>query len=250
VANSCCREPRAKAAVVLSGVTSPYSSGTYDLADTPPILFVHGRNDGAIGYDQAVLMYNAARGPKGLLTLEEADHGDWLSPDSPAFAGAVQTTTDFLDAYLRDDAAARTRLPDDGAKGITTMTWAGKAGATSTLPTIPVPETNRVATVSATTGLTAGQTVTVTWKGFLPGKTINIVQCAGDGRGGTATCDLLHGNLLKPDPTGEGTLPLEIQVGPVGNGVCDATHPCTILVNDSGLQDPDAFVYIPVTFAG
>jgi hypothetical protein len=42
---------------------------------------------------------------------------------------------------------------------------------------------------------------------------------------------------------------LKIVVGTVGDGTCDASHPCSILVNDSGSQDQDAFVYLPITFA-
>jgi hypothetical protein len=92
--------------------------------------------------------------------------------------------------------------------------------------------------------------VTVTWSGFDPGKTINIVQCTGDGKGGTASCDLLHGKILQPDPTGKGSLSIDTVVGAVGDGTCDAANPCTILVNDSGRQDADAFIYIPITLAG
>jgi hypothetical protein len=124
-----------------------------------------------------------------------------------------------------------------------------ESGSTRTIPTVPPPETHREATATPTTGLRDGQEVTVTWTGFLPGKTINIVQCTGAGDGGSATCNLNRGILLRPHPTGEGTAGLKVVVGPVGNGVCDATHPCSILVNDAGLQDRDAFVYIPVTFA-
>jgi len=55
--------------------------------------------------------------------------------------------------------------------------------------------------------------------------------------------------VLIPDPTGSGQLEMAVIVGKVGNGVCDASNPCTILVNDAGLQDPAAFVYFPITFA-
>jgi dienelactone hydrolase len=249
VANSCCRDTRAKAAVVLSGVDSPYSSGRYDLTTTPPILWVHGKNDEVIVYGEAVRMFNAARGPKGLLTLDTAGHGDWLAPASPAFATAVKATTDFLDAYLRGNGDAKARLPNDQRTGTATMRFAADTGSTLTVPTVPTPAANRSAVASQTMGLRHGQTVTVSWTGFLPGKTVNIVQCTGKGDGGTATCDLLHGRILQPDPTGEGSLPLTIQVGTVANGVCDATHPCSILVNDAGLQQPEATIYIPITFA-
>jgi predicted dienelactone hydrolase len=83
IGNSCCRDPRIKAAAVLDGVDSPYSTGTYDLTDLPPTLWVHGTKDPAIGYDEAVRMFNTAKGPKALLSLEGADHGGWLAAGSP-----------------------------------------------------------------------------------------------------------------------------------------------------------------------
>lgn len=249
IANSCCRDDRVDAALVLAGIDSPYSSGEYDLADTPPVLWVHGTEDEAIGYDAAVRMFNEAVGPKGLLTLEGSGHGEWFGPEDEAFATVVDATTDFFAAYLRDDGAALDRLPDHTEDGVATMRFAAEEGATVTVPTLPRPESHRVATADVTTDLVDGQTVTVTWSGFLPDKTINVVQCTGDGRGGTATCDLLHGHILKPDPAGEGSLPIDVVVGTVGNGVCDADNPCTILVNDSGMPDEDAFVYLPITFA-
>jgi predicted dienelactone hydrolase len=250
IANSCCRDPRVDAAVVLSGVDSPYSTGSYDMSDTPPVLFVHGVNDEAIAYNQVVTLFNQLQAPKGLLTLEQATHGSYLVPSDPGFAVTEEATTDFLDAELRDDDAARGRLAQIQAPGVATMHWAPDEASDVSVDTIPEPETNRKATVSAQDQLRDGQSVTVTWSGFLPGKTINIVQCVGDGRGGTATCDVSgNGKVLQPDPTGEGSLELVVRAGPVANGVCDSTNPCTILVNDSGLQDEDAFIYFPITFA-
>ena len=55
--------------------------------------------------------------------------------------------------------------------------------------------------------------------------------------------------MLVADPTGAGSIDLTVHTGAFANGACDAQHPCTILVNDSGLLDPEAFVYFPVTFA-
>jgi hypothetical protein len=106
-----------------------------------------------------------------------------------------------------------------------------------------------MASVSTRDGLRDGQTVTVTWSGFLPGKAVNVVQCAGAGRDGAATCDITGGQILHPDPTGEGSLDLVVHTGTVGTGVCDAGSPCTIVINDAGLQDEGASIRIPITFA-
>ena len=116
------------------------------------------------------------------------------------------------------------------------------AGTDVTMPTTPTQPARALdATVSPDTGLTNGQTVTVSWTGFTPGKTINIVQCSNRTPGDASACDLEHGKILQPDPTGSGSLAMEIVTGPVGSGVCDATTPnCQIVFNDGGSLDPNA----------
>ena len=250
VANSCCRDERIATALVLSGTASPYADGEYDLSRMPPTMFVHGVDDQAVSYNQVVETFDEVAPPKALLTLERSAHGDWLAADDEAFAVAARATTDFLDGYLRDDPAAVERLAGDQEPPIATMHFAPDDAADVTVETSPTPETDRRASVSADEGLRDGQVVTVTWSGFLPGKTVNVLQCTGDGRGGTASCGISEGHVLVPDPDGSGSVDLTIHTGAFANGVCDAQNPCTILVNDSGLLDEDAFVYFPVTFAG
>ncbi|MEY2958579.1 MAG: hypothetical protein RLZZ01_1147 [Actinomycetota bacterium] len=249
IANSCCRDRRIDAAIVFAGTTSPFGGGTYDLRDIPPVLFVHGTDDALIDFDMGARAFNDAASPKGMLRIENGSHVSILVPTAPEFVAVERTTTDFLDATLRADAAALTGLPDDGLDGVATMFWSGDDASGVTVPTIARSTARRTATITAQDGLRAGQTVTVTWNGFIPGRTVNIVQCTGDGRGGSETCEIVPGRVLIPDPTGEGSLDITITVGAVGNGVCDADHPCTILVNDAGLQEPEAFVYFPITFA-
>ena len=248
VANSCCRDRRLDGAVVMAGTPSPYSGGKYDLTDTPPLLVVHGTEDALVDYREGVNVFNAVEGPKGLVTLEEGDHGGWLQPDSDAFESVVDATVDFWRATLRSDGSAADRLPDDGVDGLVTVVWAGEEGASTTIPTIPPPETDRRASASRTDGLRDGDVVEVAWSGFSKG-TVNIVQCTGDGTGGSATCAISGGIILHDDPAGGGRLPLRIIVGPVGSGVCDTANPCSILVNDSGSQEPGATIYLPITFA-
>ena len=247
-ANSCCREPRAEAALVLAGTNAPFADGEYDLAHTPPIFFVHGTEDAQLAYGVAVTMFNEAVGPKGLLTIDGGTHGSWL--EDGGLDGVVEASTDFLDAELGDVPEAEDRLAAFDAPAMT-LDWVAEEGSTVTIPTLPQPETNRMASATPTTELTNGQLVTVTWEGFLPDGTINIVQCAGDGRtGGSAACDLDDAYILQPNPTGEGSTQVDMVVGVVGTGVCDASHPCTLVINDSALQDEDALIRIPLTFAG
>lgn len=249
VANSCCLDGRIDAALVLSGVTSPFAGGEYQLTDTPPLLLVHGIYDDLILYNSAARTYNALSPVKGLLTLEESDHGSYFSPQDPAFDAVALATTDFFEAVLRSDSAALARLPDDQTPGLATMHWAADEESNQRAALLPEPETNRQAFLSATENLVDGQVVTVTWSGFLPGKVVNIMQCTGDVTGGAAACNISGGTLFYPNPTGMGSHQQVIRTGPIGNGVCDAANPCTVIVNDAGLTEEAAIVRIPITLA-
>jgi hypothetical protein len=211
------------------------------------MLVVHGTADALLPFSQMVGVYNDAKGPKGLLALEGADHFAWIAPSSKWFNNAVQTTTDFFEAYLRDDKTALNRIVTDGRPGVSRVYFAPKPGSTSTIATIPQPKTHLRATVSPETNLTGGQTVTVAWSGFQAGKVVNVLECSSASATG---CDISGGRILTPDPTGMGTVSLSIVEGAVGSGVCDATHPgCQIVVNDAGLETPAATIRIPITFA-
>jgi hypothetical protein len=247
VANSALRDNRVTAVAVLAGTPQAYPKGKYDLAKMPPSLIAHGTNDALVPYDAAVGAFNRARGPKGLLTISGGDHG---SAANPAFVGAA--TIDFFDAYLRGDAAARNRLPADESAGSSVMKFVAKKGATEMIPTTTTLARHLEASVSPHTNLTGGQMVDVTWSGYTPGKAISILECNPSDRNLTngGGCDYSKAALLHPNPTGEGSLQLEIVEGQVGDGVCDATHPgCFILINNESSTDPKNSVFVDITFA-
>jgi len=245
--NSCCRDARIKAAEVIDGDPEAYPSGSYHFGGDPPLLVVHGTADALLPFSQMVGVYNSAKGPTGLLALEGADHVAWLAPSSKWFNSAVETTTDFFDAYLRGDTLALNRIVGDGQPGVSRVYFAPSPGSTTTIATVPQPKTHLRATVSPTTNLTDGQSVTVDWSGFQPGKVVNIVECSSASATG---CNISGGHILTPDPTGTGTVSLRIVAGRVGSGLCDAAHPgCEVLVNDAGLETPTATIRIPITFA-
>jgi fermentation-respiration switch protein FrsA (DUF1100 family) len=250
--NTCCRDDRVKAALILAGTAQNYPDGRYDFNQAPPILFIHGTNDSLIPYLDGVGTFNRARGPKGLLTIDKGEHGSAAGLGSaPALAAVGQASTDFFAAYLRGDTAALKRLPADSSPGVAAMRFITAAGSTETIPTPAAPKLHLQASASATDGLVDGQTVIITWSGFSAGKTINILQCTPSDRdlSNSAGCDYTHALLLKPDPTGSGSLPLHIAEGKVGNGTCDATHAgCFILVNNASSTDPANSVFIPITF--
>lgn len=255
VANSCCRDERIDAAVVLAGTPNEFAGGEYEFPDAPPVMVVHGTADDLLPYAEAVRVFNQLEGPKGLVTVVEGTHGTYLRPRADAdadgsFAAVASLTGDFWAAFLRDDPAARARLAVGAAPEGIEVVVALEPGSTVTVPTTAPPALDRRAAADPTTGLRNGDLVTVRWSGFTPGAVVNVVQCSQGGTGGNDVCDLTKGQILVPDPTGEGSLELEIIAGPVGSGRCDSgTADCVIVVNDAGLQDEAATIRIPLDFA-
>ncbi len=111
IANTCCKDQRVKAAVVMAGDEVPFAGGTYEMADAPPLLLVHGTADQLLPYSLAIGMFNAARGPKGLLTIHGGGHASAAALSAPSSSSVLRTTTDFFDAYLRGDHAAWAESP-------------------------------------------------------------------------------------------------------------------------------------------
>ena len=244
VANSTLRDPRIDAAVIMAGTLQRYPEGRYQFSDAPPVLLIHGRNDAQVPYDLGVQAYNEARGPKGLLSMTNGDHG------SAAGANGYGATTDFFDAYLKGDTAAKARLPTDGLAGVSEMQFDAEKGSTTTIATAPRPAQNLKATVTPRKNLSGGQTVTVKWSGYTPGKVVNILQCDGMNRDLTNStmCDYANAKLLYPNPTGAGEVQLTIVAGPVGTGTCDAQRPkCIIVVNNASSSDPRDSVILDIS---
>jgi dienelactone hydrolase len=244
VANSSVRDPRVDAAVIMAGTLQKYPRGRYEFSNAPPLMLVHGSNDAQVPYDLGVQAFNEARGPKGLLTLTNGNHG------SASGANAYAATGDFFDAYLRGAAAAKGRLATDQIAGVSTMQFDAQRGSNTTIPTVPRSEQHLKATVTPNKNLTGGQVVTVQWSGYTPGKVVNILQCTGTNRdlSNSAACDYANAKLLYPDPTGDGEVQLTIVEGPVGTGACDAQHPkCIIVVNNASSSDPRDNVIVDIT---
>ena len=251
VANTCCHDARVTAAVVLAGQENPFTGGHVDYQHAPPLLLVHGTADADVPYSDAEMVFNHARGPKALLTIEGGDHTSAAGFEAPSATSVLGTTTDFFDAYLKRDPTARGRLSTDQQPGITTMHAALAPGSTVTITTTPTPKLDLHATVTPHQKLTNGQQVTITWSGYTPGATVNLLQCSGLATqpSDEARCGFANAVLLQPDPTGSGSLPLTIVIGRVGDGICDGTHPCTILVNNAGHTDPANSIRLPISFA-
>ena len=250
VANSCCRDARIDAAVSMSATAAPYNNGEYDFSDTPPLMLVHGTIDVLIPFEESVRVFNSVAAAKGLVTLNDVGHTDFLIPSGHGFDTVANSIIDMFRTHLRGDPVAQERLAagevyDTGTELLYTAT-----GGTDVTRPLPPPNTSRVASVEPGSNLADGQVVLVSWRNFTPGNVVNILQCSEGGTGGNEVCDFDNALILQPNPTGEGSLPLQVITGEVGSGRCDAVNnDCVVVVNDGGLQSDEAIIRIPISFA-
>ena len=123
--NTCCRDPRISAAIVLAGEELVFGSGNRFFAGAPtPVLFVHGTKDELVSYPLGVKAFSDATAPKFLVTLPGADHiVPYLGSAAQPTAQVVQSvTTDFLDHYEKGDAGALGSLDRDAnVAGVATL---------------------------------------------------------------------------------------------------------------------------------
>lgn len=105
--NSCCRDRRVDAALVMAGYLLPFD-GSFEFPSVP-LLIIHGNGD-ARGRDP----YGMARPPKYLLTLDRPTHSPPFedTPD-PADELVVAVTVDFWHAYLYKQGAALDAMSTD-----------------------------------------------------------------------------------------------------------------------------------------
>ena len=80
-AESCCRDPRLKAAIIMAGSAGAFA-GKAEWDQAPPIMVVHGTADSLMPYSGGVSLFNSAKGPKALLSLSGGDH-QAAAGDSP-----------------------------------------------------------------------------------------------------------------------------------------------------------------------
>ena len=250
VANTCCRDARVTAAVVMSGDPITFTTGHVDFASAPPLLLVHGNADQAVPYGASVDAFNSAVAPKGLLTIRGGDHGSPVLPTGKAFPSVVRTTVGFFDRYLKGQSTGAADLASDVSRGITTLTFAYRPGQHVHLAAPPVVTRDRRATVSPSRDLADGQTLQVTWSGYAPGVSVNVLECSKSPPTAAGDCDLQTAKLLQPDPNGYGSLAFVVHTGAVGTGMCSATQPgCVVVVNEGGSTAPTSSVITPVSFA-
>jgi dienelactone hydrolase len=104
VSNTCCRDRRITAAVMLAAVHREFDSGHYVGQDIP-VLLVQGDADS--GYHNSVSAYSQLAPPKWFITLRGSAHSPPFELPRGPEASLVDTTTSaFWDYALRGDAAA------------------------------------------------------------------------------------------------------------------------------------------------
>lgn len=132
VANDCCRDPRIKAAILLSGAELAWFPGTYFTPPGVPMLVVQG----SIDYDLnpvpcSVALYNAAPRPKYYLSMIGQTHFSAYLPPGRALNVVTHATIDFLNGYLRHSNGALASMISAG-------TVPGLAAITSQVPVPPI----------------------------------------------------------------------------------------------------------------
>jgi dienelactone hydrolase len=260
VANSCCRDTRVKAAVIMAGTTEGLGTGHYDLAEAPPLLLVQDLHDGLVPYPDAVAVFNKARGPKALLALDWDSHPDPSGSSAHMAASGevgttsgpvIRSTTAFFNAFLKHENGAQQTVAATGRSSLSTVHTAWAHGSHATLPVPKTAARNLHASVTPAAGLHDGQPVTVRWSGYTAGKVVNVLECSHVDivSASSAGCSFAHAAILHPDPTGSGSVILHIGTGPIGNGVCDAAHSCYVIVNNASSTDPADTKKLPIHFA-
>ena len=141
IANTCCRDARIKAAVILSGAELTWFKGTYFTTPAVPMLVVQGTND-LIENPVAcsVQLYNEAPQPKYYLSMIGQTHlSAYLAPGAPLQV-VVRVTLDFLERYLRHDQAVGNAMTAAGTvPGLATITSQSTlAPNTGSCPQAPV----------------------------------------------------------------------------------------------------------------
>ncbi|MGC8499528.1 MAG: alpha/beta hydrolase family protein [Acidimicrobiales bacterium] len=101
-ANTCCRDRRIGAAILLSGAELSWFPGSYFTGGSAPLLVVQGTADHVMNpVTCSVTLYDAAPRPRYYLSMLGQDHLSAYVPPGPARATVAAVTTDFLNAYLK-----------------------------------------------------------------------------------------------------------------------------------------------------
>jgi dienelactone hydrolase len=136
----CCRDKRIKAAIPMSGfagVVGPIEQYVWN--GQPPLLALHGDADPTVPYVSDTNTFQWAKAPKYLVTFPGAGHVfPFLGGDTAQAVALKESTTAFLDRYLKEDKAALDRLRAAATlPGTATLNEQSGATAANAAPTTP-----------------------------------------------------------------------------------------------------------------
>lgn len=110
VSNTCCRDTRVTAAILMAAVRRQFPNESYEKNEVP-VLLVQG--DADPGYHNSLDAYPELAPPKWFITLHGSAHSPPFEvPPGPEAPLVYATTTWFWDRYLKQDATATHRITD------------------------------------------------------------------------------------------------------------------------------------------
>ena len=137
-ANTCCRDARVAAAVVLSGAELASWGGTYIPSAGLPLLVTQGSADPINVPACSEQIYDSAGAPKYYLSLLGAGHRSPYVSAGPYRTVVVQVTVDFWNGYLKGSASARAAIAADGRHtGTSTLVSGAPVALTGSCPGAP-----------------------------------------------------------------------------------------------------------------
>ena len=118
--NTCCHDPRVKAAVVLAGRETPFGSGQFWARIRTPVLLIHGDADASVTYADGRRAYASAPPPRFLLTVLDGDHGTPYTgdPGHPQARLVSDAALDFFGHYLKGTSDGLSHLQARAAAGV------------------------------------------------------------------------------------------------------------------------------------
>jgi Predicted dienelactone hydrolase len=102
IGNSCCRDRRVKAAIVMDGIQFPFEGGKIQ-PNRVPLLMFHADHDYSLPFASARTAYANAAPPKYFVTIFGAVHAEpYENTPTASDAMVMRTSTLFWRAYLLD----------------------------------------------------------------------------------------------------------------------------------------------------
>ncbi len=108
ISNTCCRDARVDAALLMAAVRPPFPHGR-NVVPEIPVMLVHG--DADTGYRYSARAYPSFAPPKWFITLRGGRHGPPFEDPPDEFDALVRATTSaFWQRYLGGDQSASGRI--------------------------------------------------------------------------------------------------------------------------------------------